>query len=85
MKEYPHVNSEQILAVKYEERGRDLLIFEDGSKWETSSFRKCCNALLWEEGDTILIQQGRTVKFITYHLKNLDKNETLSAFFRGSR
>ena len=80
MLEYPNVNSELRLIVKVDSK---IIILEDGSKRETFPLRNSAGAGFWFKNALIRITPGRRKKMITYHLKNLDENDTVQGFFRG--
>ncbi len=80
MLEYPHVNQEIKLTVTIDSK---IIILEDGSKWETSPLRNSNGVSFWFENALVRITPGRHNKMITYHLKNLDDNDTVQGVFLG--
>lgn len=82
MENYLAVGNQLKLIEKFEEKGRDFVVLEDGSKWFTF-FSRRGNAGFWTIGDVILVKPGRQGKITTYHLRNLNEKEMVKAIFKG--
>jgi hypothetical protein len=81
MQEYKDLNKEfKIAAVT---NSGKFIILEDGSKWETFSFRGENNAAFWQENSPLYITLCSYSRYYSYYLKNLDENEKVRAFFIG--